>query len=667
MRRLSFNLSALLPFKSKKSKVPEQQHGEFSFPSLVDNALNEGIEFHSDYFIQQVGVGQKKYGRSFFIKPSGYPRTVRIGWLEGLFKSDDVNVSIHVEPFDRAEAGRQLKSKLDDFETITISAAKQGNQSKIDSVNQQVDDAKELKQQIQNNMNSLHFASISALVYADTLEELNEKSVAIERNVAAESIELVNSFDRQKAGFLSTQPLGANYLENSYRNLDENSLAGMFPHNSSTLNHTGGMPIGVYNNEYIYFNNFDDKLNNFSMGIFGIAGAGKGVLVKQILGRGFADGIEKCVIMDVEPEYVGLTYALGGIVVEIKSDCPGKHSRINPLDIYVERVVENRYTVEEYISETVNVNEKVKEAIEFFKVMKETAFPKEKDLTPYELDALDKILKKLYSNCGITEDPESLYEHIEAVDEHNGFVFNRHYKKMPTISDVHSEVKLRIEAGEKETLQSLYSVISLFVKGGAFGMFDCQTEIRDDQGNLLSQTALDTAPIVNFDISRLSKNGIERPLAQHVLMTWIWNRFILNDPKPKKRVIQDEAWMMLNYPSMMEFFKTISARGRKWNVSLTLVSQRYEMFHRTDEARDVIAQLETIAFMKQSDQDIEKILEAFRFSDEVGEVIKTADTGDVVMKVGKEIVYFRSVPTDSEWHYINTNMNKSVDTILAGG
>lgn len=656
-----------LPFKKRKATVPEKYKSEFSFPSLIDNVINEGIEFHSDHFIQQIGIGSKKYGRSFYIKPSGYPRKVRIGWLEGLFTGDDINVSVHITPFDRTDAVRKLKNKLDDYETVVISAQKQQNAGKIEAIGQQVRDAKTLREQIQNNMNSLHFASISATVYADTLEELNEKSVAVERALAAESIEVVNAYDRQKEGFLSTQPLGTNYLKKSERNLDENALAAMFPHNSSTLNHTGGMPIGVYNNEYIYYNNFDPKLSNFGMGVFGIAGTGKGVLVKTIIGRGFSDGITKNIILDVEPEYIELTYALGGIVIELKSDgVIGEFSRINPLDVYVEKDVKRRYTPFEYVVEKVNISEKIKEAIEFFKVMKESTYPKDPNLDPHELDALDKILKKLYSKCGITEDPESLYYHEEDMDENGNIIFNRVYKKMPTISDVHREIEALIHDGNK-MLDNLLSVVALFLAGRSFGMFDCQTDIRDKDGNSLPPTALDESPIVTFDISKLSKNGIERPLAQHVLMTWVWNRLILNNPKEKKRVIQDEAWMMLKFPSMVEFFKTLSARGRKWNVALTLVSQRYEMFHRNEEARDIIAQLGTVVFMKQSDSDVEKILEAFHFSDDVGQVIRTAEQGDVVMKAGKEIVYFHVVPTDSEWQYINTNMNVTVDELIAKG
>ena len=360
-------------------------------------------------------------------------------------------------------------------------------------------------------------------------------------------------------------------------------------------------------------------------------------------------------------------YALGGVVVEIRSDSAAENgSRVNPLDIYVEKEIVNRYQADEYIVEKVNINEKVKEAIEFFKVMKESASQQNPHLTPQELGALDRILLDLYRRRGITDNPSSLYQQIEEIDADGNVAFKKKYIKMPQISDVKREIENMI-ANDEKGLEEIDSVVGLFTEGRAYGMFDCQTRIVDKEGNVLPEDTLNSAPIVNFDISRLSKNGIERPLAQHVLMTWIWNRFIVNDPKPKKRVIQDEAWMMLEYPSMMNFFKLLSARGRKWNVSLTLVSQRYEMFDRTKEAQDVVAQLNTVAFMKQPDQDVEPILRTFRFSEDVGRMIRTAETGDVIMKAAKEIVFFRSQPTPSEWAYINTNQNVSVESLMAGG
>ncbi|MED0677065.1 DUF87 domain-containing protein [Aneurinibacillus thermoaerophilus] len=633
----------------------EEEHENdrpLSFPSLVDNVLNDGITFHNDHFVIQTGLGTIKYGRSFFFKPSGYPRTVRIGWLEGMLNGDDMDVSVHITPIDRNNAIKKLQDKIDELDTVIHSAVKRQEQAKYEDALQKREDTKYLQREIKNNRNGLYYVSIQATIFADSLEELNEKCVDLEGTMGGESIELINAYGRQKEGFLSTLPLGKNYLSKSERNLDQLSLTAIFPHSSSKLNHTGGMPIGRFGSEYVYFNNFDPKLNNYSVGIFGESGAGKGVFVKQIIGRGPMDGIRKHVIVDVEPEYIELTRALGGVVISLSASKDPNANRINPLDIYPEKIVRNKGTEHEFIEEKININEKIKEVLEFFKVMKESCHPDSKGLTPIEIGMLNDILEELYADKGITENPDSIYKQVEHIDEKGRITWRREYAEMPTISDVYRCLEREINDNGYTELKELANVVKLFTRGKAFGLFDGQTRIVSESG-----VSLDEAPIVTFDISRLSANGIERPLAQHVLMTWIWNRFIVSDPKAKKRVILDEAWMMLKYKAMMEFLKLLSARGRKWNVSLTLVSQRYEMFHRIEEARDVIAQLNTVCFMKQSDEDIEPILETFRFSNEVGEMIRTAETGDVIMKAGKEIVAFRSEPTPDEWPYLNTNQN----------
>lgn len=654
------------PFKKAIIPEPAKPPSELKKLSILENITNEGIQFHNDHFEMQTAMGTKKFGRSFYIKPSGYPSKVRINWLENLFAGDDMDVSVHIEPFERPEANRKLKSKIDGYEAVIESAYIQKDHRKIEEVRQNLEDAKKLRDEIKSNSNSLFYVSISASVFADSLYELNQKCVNIESILSGDDIEIVNAFDRQREGWLSTLPLGSNYLKDSYRNLDRNPLTALFPHKSSKLNHTGGMPIGIYGREYVFFNNFDRKLNNFNLGIFGESGAGKGVMVKQIIGRGFSDGIEKVVILDVEPEYRGITEALGGINIDIRSDHIAGSSRINALDIHVEREVKNRYQRDEYIVDRVNVSEKIKEVIELVKIMKQTVSPDKPNLTPHELSALDRILKDEYGKRNITEAPESLYNEIEIVEGDN-VRFDKKYKEMPTISSVKEQLQHIIFEENEDRLKELLDVIHLFTKGQPYGMFDCQTEIYDAKGNLLPIDYLDKSPIVNFDISKTSENSIERPLAQHIIMTWVWNRFIKNDPKPKKRVIQDEAWMMLKYPAMMDYFKLISARGRKWNVSLTLVSQRFEMFDRSEEAQDVLAQLNSVIFMKMPAQDIDPIMRTFRFSDQVASMIRTADTGDAIMKAGKEIVYFRSTPAPSEWEYLNTNQNRTIDEIITHG
>src|SRR5690606_32742988 len=143
----------------------------------------------------------------------------------------------------------------------------------------------------------------------------------------------------------------------------------------------------------------------------------------------------------------------------------------------------------------------------------------------------------------------------------------------------------------------------------------------------------------------------------HVVTTWVWNRFIVSNPKIKKRVMIDEAWQMIPYPSIMNWLKVLSLRGRKWNTSLTLVSQRYEMFDRDETAKDVVSQFSTTIFLKQAEQDKEPIMNSFNLSEDVGNMLLSFGKGDVLMKANQQIVYFKSEPTPEEWKYLNTNQN----------
>lgn len=625
---------------------------DFEYPSLVDNMVNDGLTFNRDHFVIQTGLGNIKYARSFFVKPSGYPRTVRIGWLENLFSGDDVDVSVHIDPLDRNAAIKKLQDKIDELAVVMYSSQKRLDQAKYDDAFQKSEDTKIIQREIKNNMNGLSYVSIQATVYADGLDELNAKCVEIENIVGGESIEILNAYGRQRDGFLSCLPLGKNYLAKSDRNLDQRSLTAIFPHASSKLNHQGGFPIGRSGRDYVYYNNFDPSLNNYSVGIFGASGSGKSVLVKQFIARGFADGISKNVIIDVEPEYVELTKALGGVVIPIYPTNAEFASRINPFDIYPEKEIINKGTPEEYIVEKININEKVKEAIEFFKIMKQSVNGPEAILGAVELGVLNDILIDAYKSRGITEDPDSIYQQVQSIDDYGQLTYEKKYLNMPVISEIHQALKAYWEKGYAE-LKELTMIVELFTAGRAFGMFDGQTHIVSEGNNI----TLDEAPVVTFDISRLSQNGIERPLAMHVITTWVWGRFITSNPKAKKRVLIDEAWQQIPYKAMMSWLKILSLRGRKWNTSLTLVSQRYEMFDRDETARDVVSQFDTICFLRQADQDIDPILRTFRLSGGVGEMIRTFSTGEVLMKANKQIVHFQSEPTPEEWVYLNTNQN----------
>lgn len=283
--------------------------------------------------------------------------------------------------------------------------------------------------------------------------------------------------------------------------------------------------------------------------------------------------------------------------------------------------------------------------------MVESTDPGSPGLSPVELGVLTETLQNVYEKRGITEDPHSLYETAEARVLEGSIHWGRKLKAMPTISEVLENIESR-RSREGDELERLIHVLRLFSSKGSFGLFDGETYLGEGVSN-----QLETAPVVTFDISKLSKNSLETPLAMMAIIHWIWSRFVIRQPQQKKRTLIDEAWMMLNYDSMIEFLEILSLRGRKRNHSLTIVSQKYDRFAQHPRANAVISQSGTVAFLRQSETDVDAIIETFKFSKHVGEIIMTSDKGDTVMRSGNEIVAFFTQAAPSEEKYLNTNQN----------
>ena len=129
---------------------------------------------------------------------------------------------------------------------------------------------------------------------------------------------------------------------------------------------------------------------------------------------------------------------------------------------------------------------------------------------------------------------------------------------------------------------------------------------------------LDNIPFINLDISQLEER-FARPLAQQILLSWIWEKYVKKNSEDKlaakkKRVIVDEAWMMLPFPEAVDFLNTMARRARKRNVSLAVVSQKFQDFYETKEVQAVLTSSDTKLFLAQDKAEIEYIKEVFKLS-----------------------------------------------------
>ena len=171
--------------------------------------------------------------------------------------------------------------------------------------------------------------------------------------------------------------------------------------------------------------------------------------------------------------------------------------------------------------------------------------------------------------------------------------------------------------------------------------------------------------IINIDISGLEER-FARPLAQQILMSWIWEKYVKKNSEDKskarkKRVLVDEAWMMLDYPEAVSFLNTMARRARKRNVSLTVVSQKFQDFYEKKEAQAILTSAETKLFLAQDKSEIDYLKEVFKLSEGEKDFLLTCGRGEGLLRLGQESAVIAIKPTQREFEFVETNLTKLIE------
>ena len=126
----------------------------------------------------------------------------------------------------------------------------------------------------------------------------------------------------------------------------------------------------------------------------------------------------------------------------------------------------------------------------------------------------------------------------------------------------------------------------------------------------------------------------------------------------KKRVLVDEAWMLLPYPEAVDFLNTMARRARKRNVSLAIISQRFQDFYEKPEAQAVLTSSDTKLFLAQDKSEIQYLKEVFKLSEGETYFLLTCQRGEGLLKTGSETAIIQIRPTEKEFEFVETNLSK---------
>ena len=589
-----------------------------------------------------------RYARSFFV--SSLPRMCTFPELfREMYLFGDINTSIYIRPVPEARSQNELNKVINQLETERIVAADRGNINRESILAQKRLEAEGLRDEIASGFNKLFEASIIATLYSYNLQSLDAYTKLLATEMSKNLVGIKSAWGIQDEALQSNMPLMKNQVKTTHT-FDRNSMATVFPFTTSEVGHLTGIPIGINKQTGVpvLFDNFHPTLANYNMVIFAKSGAGKSVTMKTLISRSAVlMGIES-LALDAEGEYKIVAESLGGINVVLG---PTSQTVINLFDIEEEKVRDEITGRERTV---LNIENKIEDVTQALITMARGSTRSE-EVNELTKQIIAEAVAEEYARCGITADPESLYEPNSLGKLGKA---GREKKAMPTIGSWYKTLLRKAKENKDENYTFHYSYLSKVMKqyvrelNGQMAYFDGQSTFD----------LLDSVPFINLDISQLEER-FARPLAQQILLSWIWEKFVKKNSEDKtkavkKRVLVDEAWMLLPFPEAVEFLNKMARRARKRNVSLAIVSQRFQDFYEKPEAQAVLTSSETKLFLAQDKSEIAYLKEVFKLSEGEANFLVTCLIGEGLFKVGADTAILQITPTKREFEFMETNLNK---------
>lgn len=640
--------------KNKKNQldVNEELNMEEKYEILKEKTIKQliapaGIDASNINYLEIVS-DTSRYARSFFV--ADLPRMATFPYLfRSMYEFGDINTSIYINPIHESVSQTKLNKTINELETERIVARDRGNINRESLLSQKKAEAEQLRDQLASGFNKLYEASIVSTLFAYNLKDLDKLTKLLTSEMSKSLVNLKSTWGLQEEAFQSNVPLLTDKVKKIHT-FDRGSMATVFPFTMSEVGHLSGIPLG-FNKQTgapILFDNFHNSLTNYNMVVFAKSGAGKSVTMKTLISRSCVlMGIES-LALDAEGEYEAVADALGGINVVIS---PTSNTIINLFDIEVEKVKDEITGRERQV---LNVENKVEDVTQALLTMARGS-TRSTEVNELTKQIISEAVAEEYARIGITSDPNSLYE---IKDGNAESLLGKTKKEMPTIGSWYKRIVEKAKQNDNADYRFHYSYLIKVMKqyvrelNGQMAYFDGQSTFE----------LLDGAPFINLDISQLEER-FARPLAQQILLSWIWEKYVKKNSEDrakatKKRVLVDEAWMMLPYPEAVDFLNRMARRARKRNVSLAIISQRFQDFYEKPEAQAVLTSSDTKLFLAQDKSEIEYLKEVFKLSEGEADFLITCLKGEGLLKVGSDSAIIQIRPTAKEFEFVETNLNK---------
>ena len=597
-------------YKRKPKVLTPEQAEEIRTKDFFDLILPGTIKFLSDHYI----VGDSY--RCVWAIREYPPSTEEQAILSQLADRNGVTLRIY----------HRLVESMEQRKIIQNATRRNRLKSGGNDVNETIEaegnlqDVIELLANLRKNKEPLLHVSVFIELKARSMEKLKELQSDIAMELTRSKIFVDRLTLRQKEGFLSVLPVGANQFGAQYeRVLPASSVANMYPFNFSGKTDPHGSYIGRDKYGTNILADFDRRAEDKTTSnilILGNSGQGKSYLLKLIL-TNIRESGKRIICLDPESEYEDLCEALGGCYIDFMS---GEYT-INPLEpkAWTDSVEDIDANTPEAFKKVTRLSQHIAFLKDFFRSYK--------DFTDAQIDTIEILLSKLYARFGITDTTDY------SVKKPSDFPVMEDFYKLCE-EEFMAYDKQRKYLYTEETLQEVCLGIHSMCVGSESKYFNGHTNITDSNFLVFGVKGL-------MDTNRRLKDCM-----LFNILSFMSNELL---GKGSTAASVDELYLFLSNMTTIEYLRNCMKRVRKKDSSVILASQNIEDFliPSIREFTKPLFSIPTHQFLFNAGQiNPKEYMDALQVEPSEFELIKYPERGTCLYRCGNERYLLQVIAPD---------------------
>lgn len=471
-------------------------------------------------------------------------------------------------------------------------------------------DVIELLANLRKNREPLLHCSVFIELKAKSMDALRELQSEIAMELTRSKISVDRLTLRQKEGFLSVLPVGANQFGAQYeRVLPASSAANLYPFNFSGKTDPHGIYIGrdkFGSNVLVDFDRRAEDKTTSNVLILGNSGQGKSYLLKLLL-TNIRESGKSIICLDPESEYEEICSALGGCYIDFMS---GEYT-VNPLEpkAWTDGTDAADPDAPAAFKKVTRLSQHIAFLKDFFRAYK--------DFSDSQIDTIEILLSKLYARFGITDATE--YSRLKPTDYP---IMEDFYKLCE--EEFYGYDKQRKYLYTEETLQEVCLGIHSMCVGAESKYFNGYTNITDDDFLVFGVKGL-------LDTNKRLKDAM-----LFNILSFMSNQLL---GKGNTAASIDELYLFLTNMTAIEYIRNAMKRVRKKDSSIILASQNIEDFliPTIREYTKPLFSIPTHQFLFNAGQiNPKEYMDALQVEPSEYELIKYPERGTCLYRCGNE-------------------------------